>query len=62
MFALIRRLNGDGLSILLVEQNVVQSLALAHRPYVLENGRIVPSGEAGELARHPELRKSYLGH
>jgi branched-chain amino acid transport system ATP-binding protein len=62
MFTLIGRLNRDGLAILLVEQNVVQSLAIAHRAYVLENGRIALSGAAAELAEHPELRKSYLGH
>jgi branched-chain amino acid transport system ATP-binding protein len=62
MFTLIGRLNRDGLAILLVEQNVVQSLAIAHRAYVLENGRIALSGAAAELADHPELRKSYLGH
>jgi branched-chain amino acid transport system ATP-binding protein len=62
MFALIGRLNGEGLSILLVEQNVVQSLAIAHRAYVLENGRIALSGTAGELAENPELRRTYLGH
>jgi branched-chain amino acid transport system ATP-binding protein len=62
MFALIGRLNADGLSILLVEQNVVQSLAIAHRAYVLENGRMALSGSASELAQHPDLRKSYLGH
>ena len=62
MFALIGRLNSDGLAILLVEQNVVQSLAIAHRAYVLENGRIALSGNAADLAAHPELRKSYLGH
>ena len=62
-FALIGRLNRDGLAILLeFEQNVVQSLAIAHRAYVLENGRIALSGPAAELAEHPELRKSYLGH
>jgi branched-chain amino acid transport system ATP-binding protein len=62
MFALIGRLNRDGLAILLVEQNVVQSLAIAHRAYVLENGRIALSGKATDLAQDPELRKSYLGH
>jgi branched-chain amino acid transport system ATP-binding protein len=62
MFALIVRLNRDGLAILLVEQNVVQSLAIAHRAYVLENGRIALSGAAAELAENPDLRKSYLGH
>jgi branched-chain amino acid transport system ATP-binding protein len=62
MFALIGRLNRGGLAILLVEQNVVQSLAIAHRAYVLENGRIALSGQAADLAQDPELRKSYLGH
>ncbi|MBN9541672.1 MAG: branched-chain amino acid ABC transporter ATP-binding protein [Alphaproteobacteria bacterium 65-37] len=62
MFALIGRLNAEGLAILLVEQNVVQSLALAHRAYVLENGRIALQGSAAELAEHPDLRRSYLGH
>jgi branched-chain amino acid transport system ATP-binding protein len=62
MFALIGRLNRDGLAILLVEQNVVQSLAIAHGAYVLENGRIALSGKATDLAQDPELRKSYLGH
>jgi branched-chain amino acid transport system ATP-binding protein len=62
MFALIGRLNAGGLAILLVEQNVVQSLAIAHRAYVLENGRMALSGSAAELAQHPDLRKSYLGH
>jgi branched-chain amino acid transport system ATP-binding protein len=62
MFALIGRLNADGLALLLVEQNVVQSLAIAHRAYVLENGRIALSGKASELAENPDLRRSYLGH
>ena len=62
MFALIGRLNADGLAILLVEQNVMQSLTIAHRAYVLENGRIALQGPAAELAEHPGLRKSYLGH
>ena len=61
MFTLIRRLHAEGLSILLVEQNVVQSLALADRAYVIENGEITLSGPAGELIENPELKKSYLG-
>ena len=51
MFALIRRLNADGLSILLVEQNVVQSLEVASRAYILENGVFALSGAGSELAR-----------
>ncbi|HEX6979295.1 MAG TPA: ABC transporter ATP-binding protein [Alphaproteobacteria bacterium] len=61
MFDLVRRLNADGLSILLVEQNVVQSLELAARAYVIENGRIVLSGPAAALREDPALRKAYLG-
>ena len=51
MFTLIGRLNGDGLAILLVEQNVVQSLAIAHRAYVLENGRSRSRGRLATLAQ-----------
>jgi branched-chain amino acid transport system ATP-binding protein len=61
MFALIQRINQDGLSILLVEQNVVQSLAIAHRGYVLENGAIALAGRASELVDNPSLKRSYLG-
>jgi branched-chain amino acid transport system ATP-binding protein len=61
MFALIRRLNADGLAILLVEQNVVQSLGIARRAYVPEHGRIALSGPAAELAGDPAPRRSYLG-
>ncbi len=61
MFTLIQKLNADGLAILLVEQNVVQSLAIAHRAYVLENGVVAMSGPAQDLAADPDLRRSYLG-
>jgi branched-chain amino acid transport system ATP-binding protein len=61
MFGLIRRINADGLAILLVEQNVVQSLAVADRAYILEQGRFALSGPAAELARDPGLKRSYLG-
>jgi len=61
MFALIRRLHEEGLALLLVEQNVVQSLELAQRGYVLENGRIVLSGTAASLREDPALRRAYLG-
>lgn len=61
MFSLIQSLNHDGLSILLVEQNVVQSLAIAHRAFVLEHGVIALSGLAAELLNDPGLKASYLG-
>lgn len=61
MFGLIQALNRDGLSILLVEQNVVQSLAIANRAFVLEHGRIALSGAAADLLNDPGLKASYLG-
>jgi len=61
MFELIGRLNGEGLSVLLVEQNVVQSLAIAHRAFVLENGRIALHGPAAELMGNARLRAAFLG-
>lgn len=61
MFSLIARLNAEGLAVMLVEQNVVRSLALAHRAYILEQGEIVLSGAAVALAADPALQKAYLG-
>jgi branched-chain amino acid transport system ATP-binding protein len=61
MFALIERINREGQSILLMEQNAVQTLAIAHRAYIIENGRVAMQGLASDLARDPELRKNYLG-
>jgi len=61
MFALIERLSRDGLSILLVEQNAMQALAIAHRGYVLEGGTVALAGEAQALAANPVLKQSYLG-
>jgi branched-chain amino acid transport system ATP-binding protein len=61
IFALIQEIKTQGLSILLVEQNVVQSLNIAARAYVIENGNITLSGRADELATDSELRRSYLG-
>jgi len=61
MFTLIRRLHADGLTIMLVEQNVAQSLEVADRAHVLENGMITLSGAAHDIAADPELRRSYLG-
>ena len=61
MFKLIENLNKEGLAIFLVEQNVMQSLEIADRAYVMENGSIVLSGKAADLIDDPELKKSYLG-
>jgi branched-chain amino acid transport system ATP-binding protein len=61
MFALIGRLHAQGLAVLLVEQNVGQSLDIADRAYVLENGVIRFAGTPGELLRSAELKRAYLG-
>jgi branched-chain amino acid transport system ATP-binding protein len=61
LFALIARIAAEGLAVMLVEQNVVQSLDLARRAYVLENGAVVMQGPAAELARNPDLERAYLG-
>jgi branched-chain amino acid transport system ATP-binding protein len=62
VFRVIRELNQrDGLTIVLVEQNVAQSLALAHRGYVLETGRFVMSGSGPGLLADDGVRKAYVG-
>ncbi|MCP5269874.1 MAG: ABC transporter ATP-binding protein [Burkholderiaceae bacterium] len=61
MFTLIRRLHGEGLSLLLVEQNVAQSLDIAQRAYVMENGSLRFSGTPAELLASRELKAAYLG-
>ena len=61
MFALIVKMNREGQSILLMEQNAVQTLAIAHRGYIIENGAVAMQGAARDLANDPDLRKNYLG-
>ena len=61
MFRAIREINANGTSVLLVEQNVAMAMQLAHRAYVVEEGRIVADGLADELLARPEIRKAYLG-
>ena len=61
MFAAIRRINADGMSVLLVEQNVTMALQIASRAYVLEEGRIVADGAPAELLARPEIQRAYLG-
>ena len=61
MFGLIGQLHREGLAILLVEQNAVQSLEVAQRAYVLEQGAITVSGSAQELSARDEVRRAYLG-
>lgn len=61
IFAIIQRVNSTGTTIFLVEQNANQALRIAHRGYVMENGRIVMEAGAQELLSSSEVRKAYLG-
>ena len=61
LFGLVGRLHADGLAILLVEQNVAQSLEIAQRAYVMENGAVQFSGRSDELLASDRLRQAYLG-
>jgi branched-chain amino acid transport system ATP-binding protein len=61
IFDVIARINAEGVTVLLVEQNARRALALASRAYVLETGRVVVSGAARALAADPRIRAAYLG-
>ena len=61
MFAMILRLNKEGLAVLLVEQNVMQSLDIVHRAYVLEHGSFVLSGSAADIRSNAGLKRAFLG-
>jgi branched-chain amino acid transport system ATP-binding protein len=61
IFEIIEKINKQGTSILLIEQNVFHSLKIADRGYVLENGEIALSGAGQELLENPHIRKTYLG-
>ncbi len=61
IFAIIRQINAQGTSILLVEQNAAMALSVAHRGYVLETGEVALSGNAEELLNNREVQAAYLG-
>ena len=61
LFRALGRIRGDGIGVLLVEQNARKSLAIADRGYLIENGRIVGAGPAAELASDPAVQRAYLG-
>ena len=61
IFRIIRDVNRDGVTVLLVEQNAKMALEIAHRAYVLETGCVKMEGDATELANNIEVRKAYLG-
>ena len=61
IFKIIKEINQQGTTVLLVEQNAKAALRLAHRAYVMETGRIVMQGEAAVLEKDPGIKKAYLG-
>jgi branched-chain amino acid transport system ATP-binding protein len=61
IFEIIKQINAQGTTILLVEQNVYQSLQISHRAYVLETGRVVISGTGKELLENAHVKKAFLG-
>ena len=62
IFQIIRKLNSEGMTILLVEQNARMALKVSHRAYVLETGKVRLSGEGKALLENPEIQAAYLGH
>jgi branched-chain amino acid transport system ATP-binding protein len=61
IFSIIREINAQGMTILLVEQNALQALGVAHRGYVLQTGRVILADSAANLAANPDVRRAYLG-
>ena len=61
IFNIIRRINEDGMTVLLVEQNAFAALSVAHYAYILEVGRVVLEGTGQELLENPKVKEAYLG-
>ncbi len=61
IFSIVKKINEQGTTILLVEQNAKMALSVANRAYVIENGTIVLSGSGSDLAQSEEIKKAYLG-
>jgi branched-chain amino acid transport system ATP-binding protein len=61
IFKIIKEINQQGTTILLVEQNAKAALRLAHRAYVMETGKIVMQGLAADLEKDPGIKRAYLG-
>ena len=61
IFNIVKKINGQGVTVLLVEQNVKQTLAMCHRAYVLENGRVVLEGTGQALMANDHVKEAYLG-
>jgi branched-chain amino acid transport system ATP-binding protein len=61
IFSIIKEINSQGTSILLVEQNALMALSISNRAYVLETGRIVLEGDAKDIKNNPQVKSAYLG-
>jgi branched-chain amino acid transport system ATP-binding protein len=61
IFAIVKKINADGTTVLLVEQNAHMALTVAHRAYVLQTGAIMKSGDATALLSDPDIKRAYLG-
>jgi branched-chain amino acid transport system ATP-binding protein len=61
VFDTIRRINAQGVTVFMVEQNANMALSVAHRAYVLQTGRVVLSGTAAAMRADPAIREAYLG-
>ena len=61
IFQIVQRINQEGVTVLLVEQNIMHTLSICHRAYVLENGRIVMEGTGQDLLNNPHVKEAYLG-
>ncbi|MGV8073832.1 MAG: ABC transporter ATP-binding protein [Syntrophobacteraceae bacterium] len=61
IFRLVQQIHSEGLTILMVEQNVKQTLAICDRAYILENGRIIMAGKAAEILRDDNVKRAFLG-
>ncbi len=62
IFEIIQHMNAQGVTVFLIEQNARQALELAHRAYILEQGRVVGMGSGADLLRNNEVRRAYLGY
>ncbi len=61
VFELIQKLNREGITILLIEQNAQMALSISHRAYILENGKLVMEGKSSDLVNDPHVKLAYLG-
>ena len=61
IFSIVKSINREGVTILLVEQNAFKALALANRGYILETGKIIKTGTGEELVNDPAVKSAYLG-